>query len=160
MAPLLMSTPLRTIVAPETPRSALPRGACMVHTRVAQLQRPFRSLSSQRPILSRKSRRGSLVSLLVLHSTVQRCASRPALSRSTVNFTTTQAVDEADGRVRNDSPRHSGATVSIDFCVHYVVRAPCQKGCSRLQFHDRPWTGLSSTIWLDRASFQTARVAA
>jgi hypothetical protein len=54
---------------------------------------------------------------------VRRCGARPAVGRNTVNFTTTQAIDEAAVRAGSaDLPRRSGATVSIDFSVHYVAR--------------------------------------
>ncbi len=58
---------------------------------------------------------------------VQRCLARPALSRSTVNFATTESADELDARVTDaDQSFPSGETIAIDFCVHYVVRTlPC-----------------------------------
>jgi len=54
---------------------------------------------------------------------VQRCLARPALSRSTVNFATTESADELVARVADaDQSHRSAETIAIDFCVHYVVR--------------------------------------
>ena len=59
-------------------------------------------------------------------SAVPRCHARPALSRSTVNFATTQDADEREGYASGASLPLSGEeTIRIDFHVHYVVRAPC-----------------------------------
>ena len=73
----------------------------------------------------------------VLRSAVQRSATRPALGSSTVNFATTEAIDDVDVHVSSAGLAHrNGALVSIDFAVHYVVRAPCPAG----RFSVRRWS--------------------
>ena len=174
MASLLKMPPARPVSAAEAPRSALPRGACIItHSYPALGERPNRyqarhcispaaalllctlprgSLCSGSAITERNLRSGQganhrvlwclatkllCVEELSAHAehprraggqlpAVQRCLMRPALSRSTVNFATTESADELAARVTDaDLSHHSGESIGVDFCVHYVVRALC-----------------------------------